>query len=75
VSAIALMPVGKTVIFGLLDNTVKIWNLKTREEIATFTVQSRILSCAVTPDGGTIVVGEASGRLHFLRLQENNMIA
>ncbi|HLP92165.1 MAG TPA: hypothetical protein VK184_26690 [Nostocaceae cyanobacterium] len=25
--------------------------------------------CAVAPDGVTIVAGEASGRLHFLRLQ------
>ncbi|MFM5944010.1 MAG: WD40 repeat domain-containing protein, partial [Dolichospermum sp.] len=70
VSAIALMSVGKTVISGLLDNTVKIWNLETREEIATFTVQVRILSCAVAPDGLTVVAGEASGTLHFLRLQE-----
>jgi len=27
-------------------------------------------ACAVTPDGRTIVAGEKSDRVHFLRLEE-----
>ncbi|MFM6619085.1 MAG: WD40 repeat domain-containing protein [Dolichospermum sp.] len=69
VRAIALTPDGKTVISGSDDNTIKIWDLTTGNEIATFTGESPILSCAVASDGVTIVAGEASGRLHFLRLQ------
>ncbi|MFM6504188.1 MAG: WD40 repeat domain-containing protein [Microcystis panniformis] len=60
---------GKTVISGSWGNTIKIWDLTTGNEIATFTGESPILSCAVASDGVTIVAGEASGRLHFLRLQ------
>jgi WD40 repeat protein len=69
VSAIALTPDGKTVISRSDDNTIKIWDLATRKEIATFTGESPITCCAVAPDGVTIVAGESSGRLHFLRLQ------
>jgi WD40 repeat protein len=69
VNAIAVTPDGKTVISGSDDNTIKIWDLATRKEIATFTGESPILCCAIAPDGVTIVAGESSGRLHFLRLQ------
>ncbi|MDB9486116.1 WD40 repeat domain-containing protein [Dolichospermum circinale CS-537/01] len=68
VNAIALTPDGKTVISGSYK-TIKIWDLATRKEIATFTGESPITCCAVAPDGVTIVAGESSGRLHFLRLQ------
>jgi WD40 repeat protein len=70
VNAIAVTPDGKTVISGSLDKTIKIWDLATRKEIATFTGESPILCCAVAADGVTIVAGEESGRVHFLRLQE-----
>jgi WD40 repeat protein len=69
VNAIALTPDGKTVISGSTDKTIKIWDLATRKEIATFTGESPIKCCAVAPDGVTIVAGESLGRLHFLRLQ------
>jgi WD40 repeat protein len=69
VNAIALTPDGKTVICGSGDNTIKIWDLATRKEIATFTGESAIYCCAVAADGVTIVAGESSGKLHFLRLQ------
>ena len=69
VNAIALTPDGKTVISGSSDHTIKIWDLGTDEEIATFTGESPITCCLVAPDGVTIVAGEGSGRVHFLRLQ------
>ncbi|MFM6350101.1 MAG: WD40 repeat domain-containing protein, partial [Dolichospermum sp.] len=59
---------GKTLISGSDDNTVKIWDLTTRNKIAIFTGESPIL--AVASDGVTIVAGEASGTLRLLRLQE-----
>jgi WD40 repeat protein len=66
---IAVTPDYKTLISRSGDNTIKIWDLATRKEIATFTGESRIYCCAVASDGVTIVAGELSGRLHFLRLQ------
>ncbi|HCQ22633.1 MAG: hypothetical protein ACK513_11330 [Aphanizomenon sp.] len=52
-----------------VNSTIKIWDLGTDEEIATFTGESPITCCLVAPDGVTIVAGEGSGRVHFLRLQ------
>jgi len=36
---------------------------------ASFRGESIVDCCAVAPDGITIVAGEASGRIHFVRLE------
>ncbi|HNP59933.1 MAG TPA: hypothetical protein PKM72_03775 [Nitrospirales bacterium] len=43
--------------------------LVSRSAVATFTGESPIVCCAVSPDGRTIVIGESSGRVHVLRLE------
>lgn len=50
------------------DNTLKVWDLESGSAIATFIGDGALFCCAVASDGVTIVAGEASGRLHFLRL-------
>ncbi|MEH2145501.1 WD40 repeat domain-containing protein [Nostoc sp.] len=72
VNAVVVTPNGQQVISASDDNTLKVWNLETAEVIATFIRESPILCCVVAPDRTTIVAGEASGRVHFLRLE--NMI-
>jgi WD40 repeat protein len=52
------------------DRTLRLWDLETGKEIAHFTGESDMDSCAIASDGGTIVAGESSGRVHFLRLVE-----
>uniref|UniRef100_UPI000969249A WD40 repeat domain-containing protein n=1 Tax=Scytonema sp. HK-05 TaxID=1137095 RepID=UPI000969249A len=69
VNAVAVTPDGKYVISGSRDSTLKAWDLHSRKEIASFTGESEIKCCAVAPDSVTIVAGQASGRLHFLRLE------
>jgi WD40 repeat protein len=51
-----------------LDRTVRLWNLTTGAMLAIFTGESALRSMAVSP-AGTIVVGESSGRVHFLRIE------
>jgi WD40 repeat protein len=51
------------------DNTLHVWELETQDVIASFCGESTLTCCAVAPDGLTIVAGEASGRVHFLRLE------
>ncbi|WP_366146279.1 hypothetical protein [Crocosphaera sp.] len=45
---------------------MKIWDLATGKCIATF--EARIDCVAVAPDGVSIVAGDSSGKVHFLRL-------
>ncbi|NEQ19868.1 MAG: hypothetical protein F6K28_10870 [Microcoleus sp. SIO2G3] len=67
--ALTVTPNGKYVISGFGDSTLKVWDLHSGQEIASFTGESAIRCCTVAPDGVTIVAGEYSGRLHFLRLE------
>ena len=54
------------------DNMLKLWDLYSKKEIASFAGESALKSCAITPDGATIIVGEESGKLHFLKLEKMN---
>ena len=49
---------------------MRLWHLESGKEIATFTGDSKIESCAFTPDGRTIIAGDESGRVHFLEIVE-----
>ena len=50
------------------DETLRIWDLDTRAVIASFVCEGPLFACAVAPDG-TMLAGETSGRLYFLRLE------
>ena len=50
------------------DRSVKVWNLETGK-VAMFAADFSLGTCAATEDGHTIVVGDDSGRLHFLKLE------
>nr|WP_198525340.1 WD40 repeat domain-containing protein [Oscillatoria sp. PCC 10802] len=69
VNAVAVTPDGLRAISGSDDRTVKIWDLRSGKLIASFTGDSPIKCCAVAQDGVTVVAGEESGRVHFLRLE------
>ena len=66
----AITPDGCRAVSASEDSTLRVWDLESGEEIATFTGESAILSCAFARDGRTIIAGEESGRVHFLRLIE-----
>jgi WD40 repeat protein len=70
VIAVAVMAAGRRAVSASDDQTLRLWDLESGKEIATFTGESDMDSCAVAPDGRTIVAGESSGRVHFLRLVE-----
>jgi len=51
------------------DHILRFWDLETRSSVAGFGGDSALTSCAISPDGLTIIAGEESGRLHFLGLE------
>jgi WD40 repeat protein len=69
VNAVAVTGDGNRAISGSRDKTIKVWDLSRGNVIASFTGESSIASCAIAPDGVTIVAGDTSGRVHFLRLE------
>ena len=69
VTAVAIAPDGKTAISASWDNTLKIWDLLSGEEVASFSGEYGFTCCAISPDGVTVVAGDDSGRVHFLRLE------
>jgi WD40 repeat protein len=69
IDAIALTPDGCRAVSTSSDRTLQVWDLESGSLIATFTGDSFMFSRAISPDGRTIVAGEALGRIHFLRLE------
>jgi WD40 repeat protein len=60
---------GQRVVSASLDATVRIWDLTSASCLAAFVGQSPILACKLAPDDRTIIVGERSGKVHFLRFE------
>ncbi|MEI6179230.1 MAG: WD40 repeat domain-containing protein [Chloroflexales bacterium] len=59
---------GQRVVSASLDGTIKLWEVASGAVHASFGVDGPIMDCALTPDGMTIIVGERTGRVHFLQL-------
>jgi WD40 repeat protein len=74
VNSVVVTPDSQRLISTSLDNSLKVWDLQTQQVIATFVGDSRINCCAVASDGVTIVAGESSGRVHFLRLENAGLM-
>lgn len=69
VRAVAIAPNSKFAVSASDDRALKVWDLASGKEIATFTAEYSLSCCAIASDGVTIVAGEDSGRVHFLRLE------
>jgi len=70
VFAVAVTPDGRRAVSDSRDETLRLWDLESGKEIATFTGEADMSQCVFTPDGRTIIAGDSSGRVHFLRLVE-----
>jgi hypothetical protein len=40
--------------------------VNTGKNLVTFQADSPICACAITPNGHTVIAGDAAGRVHFL---------
>ena len=72
IEQVVISPDQRMVVSVSLDHTVTVWDLDDSEVITStsFTADGGLVRVAIAPDGATIVAGEESGRVHFLRLEQ-----
>ncbi|MGE0473265.1 MAG: WD40 repeat domain-containing protein [Nitrospirales bacterium] len=64
-----MTPDGTRAISASRDQTCKVWDLATGQVVITFTGESPVWCCAVSPDGKTIVIWGIFRAGTFLRLE------
>ncbi len=69
VAAVALSSDGRRALSGSYDTTLKVWDVDAGEPVAAFFGEGRITSVQLAADRKTVVAGDASGAVHFLRLE------
>ncbi len=73
VNAVAVSPDCRFAVTATEGFTVRVWDVEEARVLAQFTGDSAMLACAIVPEAEpgrvTIVAGERSGRLHFLRMR------
>lgn len=69
VNGVTVTTDGKRVISASRDETLKVWDISSGNIIASFTGESPISCFTIASDGVTIVAGDESGRVYFLRLE------
>ncbi|MCA2938734.1 MAG: WD40 repeat domain-containing protein, partial [Microcystis sp. M113S1] len=69
VSSVNFSPDGKTLVSGSDDNTIKLWNVETGQEIRTLKGHdSPVSSVNFSPDGKTLVSGSADKTIKLWNL-------
>jgi WD40 repeat protein len=58
---VAFSPDGRRIVSGSHDNTVKVWDAATGQEMLTLERQMSVFSVAFSPDGQRIVSGCGDG--------------
>jgi WD40 repeat protein len=68
---VAIAPGGEMAVSGYSDKAIKVWELASGAEVAIFTLDAAPGGCALSPDGKTIVVGDADGAVHFFYFKDH----
>jgi WD40 repeat protein len=70
ITTVTVTPDGRRVISGSGDNTLKVWNLETGEELFTLTGHSDpVMAVTVTPDGQRVISGSYDKTLKVWNLE------
>ena len=69
VYAVAITPDSCRAVSASVDNTLRVWDLASGNETARFAADAILVCCATGVDGRAFVAGDASGRVHFLKLE------
>jgi WD40 repeat protein len=69
VNAVAAFAGRKLVVSASDDCDVRVWDVTTKGLLATYTLESPVLTCVGSPETPEIVVGDRSGLVHFFSLE------
>jgi WD40 repeat protein len=69
---VAITPDGRRAFSASRDHPLRVWDPESGKELALLTADCTTGSCAVSLGGRTIVAGDATGNMHFLRLVESD---
>jgi WD40 repeat protein len=69
ITAMIMTPDGRLAASASQDQTLHVWETATGKVLAKFTGDGPLTACAVVGRDPTFIVGEASGAIHFLRLE------
>ena len=76
VASVAFSPDGTQIVSGSWDNTVRLWNVQSREQIATLEGHyGGVRSVAFSPDGNYIVSGSRDNTVRLWNVQSRDQIA
>ncbi|OKH44151.1 hypothetical protein NIES2101_29010 [Calothrix sp. HK-06] len=73
VTAATVFPDGQYIISSSLDKTLKIWDLASGVVITSFRGDGWLYSCATNHLGTIVIVGEKSGKTHFLHFESGDI--
>ncbi|MBN1618235.1 TIR domain-containing protein [Candidatus Dojkabacteria bacterium] len=68
-----IMPGENVVVTVSSDKTIKAWNIRSKECMAVYTGDFAFSSCASSVDKWTLIAGDISGKIHFLRFNNLTM--
>ncbi|MBD2744009.1 serine/threonine-protein kinase [Coleofasciculus sp. FACHB-1120] len=71
VASVAISPDGEMLASGSLDNTIKLWNLNTGQEISTLNGHSKSVGAvAISPDGQTLASGSWDNTIRLWNIKK-----
>jgi WD40 repeat protein len=68
VRTLAFSADGKTLASGSDDNTARLWNVATHQEIASFPMGSPVRMVRFSPDGKTLAIITRQGKLQLFSI-------
>ena len=68
-NSFALLPNGQHILSASRGQTLKLWNIATGNCLLTLYGDSAFCCCAISTDGRTVVAGDGTGGVYFLRLE------